>query len=803
METLFQDLRYGMRMLRKHPGFTAVAVLTLALSIGANTAIFSVVNSVLLRPLNFFEPERLFVIKETNPQQNSDQIELSYPNLLDLQSQSKSFEEIAAYGFVSAIMSRGDGPVRVSAMPVSANIFPMLRATAAEGRTFLPEEDKPGGNPVVVVSNGFARRYFGNESAVGKSLTLNDKAYTVVGVMRPDFRLPDETMDVWMPVGPDTDQPFLRNRAVHVLYGLARLKSGVSQGQAAAELATIFNRIQLQHPGEDAGHTAKVTPLRDAMVGQAKPALLVLLGAVAFVLLIACANVANLLLARAAARQKEMAIRKALGAGRWRVIRQLLTESLLVSVMGGALVILIAVWGMRYLVAQLPAWFPHVTDIGVDGSVLLFSAALTLLTGVAFGLAPAFQSARGDVNESLKEGGKASIGLGRSRLRQALVVAEISLSLVLLIGAGLMIKSFWRLTNVNPGFQSDHLLTMNVSLPERGYTSARVIYFYQQIPQKLSTLPGVKAVSAVNLLPISGGEAHGELTIESRPFAPGEAPGVSYRRILPNYFRVMGVPLLQGRDFDDRDTGGKPDVVIINQKMARRYWPDADAVGKRIKVGPTEGEPWLTVVGVVGDVNHAGLDAEPDLATYEPHGKRPWSEMSLLVRTNSDPLATASSVQSLLKSMEKEILVEKVNSMEQRLYLSVAPQRLNLILLATFGLVALMLAAIGIYGVMAYTVSQRTREIGIRMALGARTEDVLKLVVRNGMSLALVGALVGLAGSYGLTRLMRSLLFGVTPTDPMTFSVVTASLLLVAFLACYLPARRATKVDPLIALRYE
>jgi putative ABC transport system permease protein len=539
------------------------------------------------------------------------------------------------------------------------------------------------------------------------------------------------------------------------------------------------------------------------MTGDVKPALYVLLGAVIFVLLISCANVGNLQWARAASRGREMAIRVALGASRWRVIRQSLVESLLLACIGGGLGFLLAMWIVTWLLLHLPEGFPRASEIGIDTAVFGFTFAVSLLTGIVFGLAPAIQAARSDVNDALKSGGKGSINSG-ARIRRVFVVAEVALSLMLFIGAGLLIKSFWRLTNVNPGFQSDHLLTLHVSLPEQKYSEdAQVVEFFRNMPERLSTLPGVKAVSAVNRLPISGGDPHGELTIEGRTFGSGEAPGVSYRRILPNYFRAMGIPLLQGREFDDRDTGGKPDVVIVNQKMAQRYWPDGDAIGKRIKIGPPENEPWVTIVGVVGNVNHTGLDAEPDFASYEPHAKRPWSEMTMLVRTVGDPLSLAGSVQQELKNAEKDILIEDVVTMNRRLDLSVAPQRLNVVLLGTFAFIALLLATAGIYGVMAHTVAQRTPEIGLRMALGAQLSDVMKMVLRSGMWLALLGIAIGLVGAFFLTRLMSKLLFGVTPTDAVTFASVAGILFVVALLACYVPARRATKVDPTVALRYE
>ncbi|HEY8225714.1 MAG TPA: ABC transporter permease [Pyrinomonadaceae bacterium] len=802
MDTLYKDLRFGIRSLLKHPAFTALAVITLALGIGANTAIFTVVNGVLLRPLNFPEPGRLIVLNERNPQQNTPPFELSYLNWSELRERSQSFEEIAGVIFTSYVMDLNGETSRVSALQISANLFPTLRAKAAQGRTLLKEDERPGAERVVVVSNGFWQRHFGNQVLTGQGITLDNRSYAVVGVMPPEFQFPDEKMEVWVPFGPDTEDKMFQNRAVHLIYGLGRLKGGVDQSQAAVELATIFSGIQQQHPGEDEGHTVSLTPLHERITGNLKPALLVLLGAVVLVLLIACANVAGLQLARAASRTREMSIRIALGASRWRVIRQSLVESVVLSSIGGALGFLLAIWLVSWLVLFLPEGFPRVPEISINRNVFIFTVAVSLLTGIVFGLVPAFQSARSDVNDVLKAGVKG--GPSGTRLRRGLVVAEIAFSLMLFIGAGLLIKSFWRLMQVNPGFNANQLLTLHVSLPERKYPNpAQVIDFYRQLQQRLSALPGIKAVSAVNRLPISGGDPNGDLTIETRTFGPGETPGVSFRRILPNYFRVMGIPLLQGREFDDRDSGGLPDVVIINQKLAKRYWSDDDAVGKRIKVGPPENQSWLTIVGVVGNVIHTGLDAEPDFATYEPHAKRPWSEMTLLVRTDVDPTALTGPIRAELKNAEAEILIEDVITMSHRLQASVAPQRLNLVLLASFAFVALVLAAVGIYGVMAQTVAQRTHEIGIRMALGAQMKDVLGLVLRNGMTLAAIGVAIGLTGAFWVTRLMAKLLFDVRPTDALVFASVPAVLLVVAFLACYIPARRATKVDPLVALRYE
>jgi predicted permease len=801
MNSLVKDIRFAARSLLKHPGFTAIAVVTLALGIAANTAIFSVVNAVLLQPLNYPEPERLMVVNELTPQQDVGPIELSYPNWLEVQQRAKSFEQIAGVTFNSYTMNLNGSTSRVSAMGVSSNLFPLLRATPAQGRTFLAEEDKPGANRVAVVSQAFWQRYFSSQTLTGQGIKLDNLDLAIVGVMPKEFQFPDDKLEVWVPFGPDSGDRFFQSRSAHFIFGLGRLKRGVTQSQAANELTSIFASIQKDHADEDPGHTASLTPLLERLTSNMKPALFVLLAAVIFVLLIASANVANLQLARTASRGREMAIRLALGASRWRVVRQSLVESLLLSAVGGALGLLLAIWIVSWLLLHLPEGFPRSSEIGINKTVLFFTMLVSIVTGIVFGLVPALQAAKADVNETLKAGGKGSV-VGGSLLRRSLVVAEVALSLMLFIGAGLLIKSFWQLTNVNPGFNADHLLTLNVSLPEQKYEPAQVISFYKQLSARLSSLPGVNSVSAVNRLPISGGDPHGELNVEGMTFGPGEAPGVSFRRILPNYFRTMGIPLFQGREFDDRDTGGKPDVVIINQRLAKRFWPNDDAVGKRIRIG-TEGEPWLTVVGVVGNVNHTGLDSEPDLATYEPHGKRPWSEMTLVVRTSVDPSSLAGAVQSDLRTAEKEILIEEVTTMSGRLQKSVAPQKLNLVLLASFAFIALLLAAVGIYGVMAQAVTQRTQEIGIRMALGAQVKDVLALVLRNGMKLALIGVAVGLVGAFWLTRLMSKLLFGVTPTDAPTFAVVALILLAIAFLACYLPARRASKVDPLEALRYE
>jgi len=595
----------------------------------------------------------------------------------------------------------------------------------------------------------------------------------------------------------------MQNRAVHRMTAIGRLKSGVTLQQARTELATIANRIQQQYPDADPGHGVNVISGYESLTKNARPALLTLLVAVGFLLLIACANVANLLLARAETRQKEIAIRTALGATRGRIVRQLLAESLLLAVAGGAAGLLLAAWGVDALAGSLPEDFPRAIEIGIDRVVLGFTGALSVLTGLIFGIIPALTRAKPALNETLKEGGRTGAAFGRVRIRGALIVSEVALSLALLVGAGLLIKSFWRLTQVDPGFQTDHLLTMNVTLIGEKYKlTGEVISFFRGLPARLGALPGVKAVSAVSALPISGGDGAGNLTIEGREFPPAQTPSASFRRILPNYFSAMGIPLKQGREFDERDTGAEK-VVIINEGMARRFWPEGDAIGKRIKVGPPQNEPWLTIVGVAGDVKNIGLEADARLATYEPHAQRPWSSMTLAIRTEADPLSLSAAVRGELRTMEKDLLIRPPSTMDERIRLSVAPRRFNMTLLAVFAALALLLAAVGVYGVMSYTATQRTREIGVRMALGAQSGAVLKLIVGQGLKLALIGVSIGLAAAFALTRWMEDLLFDVRPSDTWTYGAVAALLLLVALFASWIPARRAAKVDPMVALRCE
>ncbi len=804
MDSLFQDLRFAARSLLKSPAFLIVAVSTLALGIGANTAIFSVVDGVLLRPLAFVDADRLVTLWENNPLQNRQRANVSHPNYLEWKQQSRSFEEIAAWRSMLVTLTGGDQAERVMLALVSRGLFEVLRVEPVLGRTFTAEEDQPGVTPVVLISHGlWLRRFGGDPSVVGKTIGINGGESEVIGVMGPEFEFPSERVEVWSALGLLADQ--MENRAVHTLSAVARLSPGVSLEEAEAEMTTIAARIQEEFPGEDPGHSVELALLHDEIVGEMRPALLILLGAVAFLLLIACANVADLLMARAAIRQKEIAVRMALGASRWRVVRQLLTESMALALLGGAAAFATALWGLDLLVANLPPFMPRADEIVIDGRVLGFTLAVSVRTGVVFGLIPAARASKPDIAASLKEQVTSALGGSRDRTRRALAVAQMALSLLLLVGAGLMMKSFWRLQNVDPGFETDNLLTMTVSLTGSPKFTTRedVIAYYSKLQVRLNEVPGVVAASAVNALPISGGDSDGQLTIEGRPFAPGEAPGASFRRILPNYFRTAGIPVIQGREFDDRDRGEEPFVTIISETLASLYWPAGDAVGKRIKVGPAENEPWLTIVGVAADVHNVGLESQPGFATYEPHTQRPWSTMNVLVRTAIDPLSVVSSVRGEIRAAGGDLPVYNIGTMRERISRSVSTRRFNTVLLGIFAAVALLLAAVGLYGVITYSVSHRRRELGIRIALGAERRDIIGLVVRQAAGLIATGVAIGLLASAGLTHFLARVLFAVSPLDPATFIAVSVLLSLVAAAASYVPARRATRVNPIHALRAE
>jgi putative ABC transport system permease protein len=804
METLLQDLRYAVRMLLRNASFTAVAVLALALGIGANTAIFTVVNSVLIRPLPFPEPDRLLLTCGTNPGVGQERVPLCVADFLDWRAQNQVFEKLAAFSDNRFSYTGGESPEQFHGAWVTADFFEVLKEQPEMGRTFLADEDRPGHARVVIVSHSFWQRKLGADPGViGKQITLNGNDFAIVGVMRQGFTFPEKDIELW---AVEVLNPPAR-RGPYYMWGIGRLAPGATLPQARAEMDSIARRVQQDTRSTKNEWTFTAIGLTDRIVGDVRPALLVLMAAVVFVLLIASANVANLLLARATAREKEIAIRRALGASRARLIRQLLTESALLAVCGGAVGLLLAQWGVDALIAISPGDIPRLSEVRIDGRVLGFTFLISILSGLVFGLAPALQGSKLNLNESLKEGGRGNTeGFNRRRLRDTLVVAEVALSLVLLISAGLMIKSFLKLQSVSPGFDGDNILTMQLSLPRARYSNSnQTASFYQQLLGKVEALPGVQSAAISISLPPNNLEVSDNFSIEDHPTPAGESdPVAPVIFISPKYFDTLGVPLLRGRFFADADKDGAPPVVIINQALAAQYFGEQDPVGRRFKQGTASGgNPWMEIVGVVGNVKYTGLDAKEEPAYYEPHLQNPIRFMHLVVRGASDPMALLPAIRAEVWSLDKDLPVARVRTMSQLLSESVAQPRFRTLLLGIFSGVALLLAAVGIYGVMSYSVTQRTHEIGVRMALGANPADIVGMVVGQGLKLALAGAALGLAGAYAATRLLSSLLFGVSATDTVTFAGISALLTAVAVLASYIPARRATKVDPMTALRYE
>lgn len=804
---LAQDLRYGVRVLARSPVFTAVAVLSLALGVGANTAIFSIVNGLLLRPLPYPESERIVDVWHTPPKESFpgvDKFSVSPANYLDWKEQGHSFEQMAAIGYAGFSLSTGDDPVAVTGAAVSADFFSVLRSQAARGRTFTRDEDQPGGDQAVVLSYGLWQRAFGADPhIIGRSLTLNSRSSTVVGVMPAGFQFPPQ-VELWVPLA--WDEKERQTRSIHDYQVIARLKPNVTLTQAQAEMNTISSRLAQQYPEADKGWGAVLVPLHEDLVGEIRPALLVLFSAVAFVLLIACANVANLMLARGANRAKEIAIRIALGARRPRIVRQLLTESVLVAVVGGLVGLLLATWGSGLLVRLISDSLPNPGDVGIDRWALGFTLLVSLGAGILAGIAPALQFTKAEMVETLKQGtGRTGGSAVKQRTRQALVVSEVALSLILLTGAGLMIRSFWKLQHVDPGFDPRNVLTMRVALsPVRYSEPQQQAAYFDRVLEQTRALPGVVSAGATTQLPLTGGGSTQPFTIEGQA-GPEVAmqPMAQTRYISPDYFRTMGIPLRRGRFFTSEDREGGPQVVIISEEMARQFWPGQDPIGKRLtpsfhlKQGPRE------IVGVVGDVKGSGLDANAASMMYLPYKQLPRPSMTFVVRTTSDPQRLIQPVSRAIYAVDKEQAIRSAGTAEQVLSASLSGQRVNMTLLITFAALALALATVGVYGVMNYTVALRRRELGIRLALGAKTRDILRLVLGQGLALTLTGIAVGLAAAYGLTRLMASLLYGVTATDFMTFASVSGVLVAVGLLASYLPARRATKVDPMIALRSE
>ena len=811
MAELQQDVRFAFRMLFKSPGFTLVVILTLGLRIGANSAIFSVIDAVLLRPLPYAQPDQLVKIwmHFTGIGLPKDQNWVSAPEFVDLRNLNRSFSHVAAISGESFNLKAGATPERVNGAAVSADFFSLLGVEPEGGRMFLPGEDEPGRENIVVLSHGLWTRRFGSDAGIlGKPLIMNGRPFTVVGVAPASFEFPARA-ELWTPLAFSKEDLGPDRRGNHGLEVIARIRPGISFEQAQSDMEAVSRRMIEQNAGypyERFQFRVIMNQLLDETVGDIRTALWILMASVGFVLLIACANVANLLLARASAREREMAIRTALGAGRARVIRQLLTESVVLALLGFTAGVLLAHWGLGALLEIASVSFPRIAGAHIDARVLLFTALIALGTGMLFGLAPALQASRVHP-DALKEGGRtATTGMAAQRLRRALVVAEIALSTMLLAGAGLLMKSFLRLQDVDPGFRPDGVLTLRISLPENRYPEpARIRGFIRELLERTARLPGVESVGGVSALPLSGSSSSGTTTVDSRSVPSDKAtPEADWRVVTPGYFRAMGIRLIRGRFFDDRDTDGVAPVAIIDETMAKTYWPGEDPIGKRIHRGGTRStRPWSTIVGVVGHVRYRTLEAQSRVQLYWPYAQDPVPYISLVVRTPLEPRSLAVEIQRKVLAIDPDQPISSVRTMQELLSDSVARRRFSMTLLALFAGVALLLAAVGIYGVISYTVTLRAHEIGIRVALGASRGGVLWLVLGQSLVLTVAGVFLGLAGSLLVSRVISGLLFNVRPTDPATFAIVAAFLAAVAALASLLPAGRASRVDPMVALRYE
>ena len=804
MSILLQDLKFALRTLTKSPAFTLVAVLTLALGIGANTAIFSVVNAVLLRSLPFKDSSQLVVMRETH--KNVGNVSVSYPDFLDWRQQSHSFSAMAVINNVGFNLSGVAQPENIGGYAVSPNFLALVGVRPVLGRDLLPCEEKPGTAPVILLSYQLWQSHLGGDPAViGRSITLDGRSFAIVGILPSTFRFLDRT-DVIVPIGVlAADLTERGERGDMDVVG--RLSPGVALPQAAVEMNTIAARLADQYPQSNYGFGAHLESFRQAFTGDTRLAILVLFGAVVFVLLIACVNVANLFLVRGAARAREIALRLAFGASRGRVVRQMLTESLLLAVLGGVLGIILGAWGISGLGYLLPADSLQMMGVRMDLSVLLFAAAVIVLVAFAFGLVPALQATRPDLHETLKDGGRSATSTSaQHRLRGALAIAETALALVLLVGAGLMLKSLYHLIQVSPGFAPARVLTMEMDLRTDQYSKdPAILNFWQQVLDRVRTIPGVESAAVGTVVPLTGSHRRSDVTIEGLPTpGPGEFPHPDCHVISSAYTSAMGIPLLRGRTFTDADNQTAPLVGLVNATMARRFWTDGDPIGKRILRGHPGGDgKWITIVGVVADTKLYGLDNPARLEVYYPYRQQPESDMNLVVRSAVDPASLTSAIRAAVAAIDKDQPIFDVHTMQQRVDDSISTRRLTLVLLGIFSALALILAAIGIYGVMAYSVALRTQEIGIRMALGAQQKDVLRLVLRQGARIAFFGVAIGLAAAVALARALSSLLFSVSSSDPITFAAVSILLVAVALLACYIPARRALRVDPIIALRYE
>ncbi len=806
MDDLIQDLKYSFRQIIGTPLVSAVAASAIALGIGVNTAIFSMVNTMVLKPLPYSDSQQLLFIMESRA--NTSFQSVGYLNYRDWQEQNQSFEHMALVRGQTYALAGDQEPVRLMGAQASANLFLTLGVEPMLGRSFEPADDRPAAVPVAILSYGLWQRYWsGSRSIIGQSLTLNNVSYIVVGVLPQEFRwfLQSQSPEIWTPIGLWSDTEMLsqrRNRSG--MNVIARLRRGVTVEEAGADLSRIARSLERQYPETNSGSGIRITSLQERIVGDVRAPLMILLGAVSMVLLIACANVANLLMARATVRAKEIAVRISLGAGRGRLIRQLLTESVVLALIGGIVGVLLAHWSMDMLTAASLANLPRIDEVRIDRSVLAFSALLALLSGCVFGLAPALASSKPDLNRSLKDSARGSTAQ-RHRIRDGLVVAEVALVLVLLAGAGLLIKSFWRLQSESPGFNPDRVLTAQVVLSGSSYPNpdARRA-FYRRLRERLQALPGAPATAIVNPLPVSGTGWQTRFMIEGRPRPKaGEFPTAEWMQVSPEYFRTMQIPLLRGRTFTELDREDAPPVTIVDEAFTRRHFAGEDPLGRRLAYGDADHPVWCEIVGVVAHVKINGVAEEAGIQLYVPYLQGSYAPMTVLIRTSNGPQEAATAARNILKGIDPGLPLYNVRMMDELLDNTVSERRLAMLLLSAFAVLALVLVTLGIYGVMAFTVGQRTHEIGIRMALGARRAGVLALVVRRGMTWVSIGLAVGLAATFGLTRLLRSLLFSVEPTDPLILGTVPVFLALVALAACYLPARRAAGVDPLLALRSE
>lgn len=812
MSALTQDLRYALRTFLNSPGSTAVAILVLSLGIGANAAIFSVTSAVLFRALPYKDSGSLVFVWESNPSKNVGLWRLSAADYREFYTRNQALGRMAAMRFQSSALTVGEMPERIESAAVSPSIFEILGVKPALGRIFAPDEDQADRNREVILSAGLWQRRFGRDpNILGKTLTLDGGTYTIVGVAPPEFQLPGSVSELWVPYTPDPKDFLPTNRGLHLYQSIARLKPGISRERAQSELRIIADRLAREFPDTNAGFGVELVPIRDQLVGDIRPTLWILIAAVVAVLLIACVNVAHLLLARAGAREKEIAVRTALGANPGRLVRQLLTESVFLALVAGLFGLLIAYWGTWILAKQAPAGLLPSGETTLDWRVLTFTLGVSIVTGLAFGLVPALATARSNLNLVLRSGGRGGTGgRTRTRVRDVLLVCEVASSAALLIGAGLLIRSLVRLQEVNPGFRTDHVLTMQLSLPPARYSGLQVGLFYEQLLHRIEGLAGVQTTGICRFLPLSGHDIGLNFQIEGQPhLRDADQPRAFYRTASGGYFAALGIPLLRGRVFDQRDNQRTPKVAVINEIAARRYWPGENPIGKRVLSGLDENQ-WSTIIGVVGDVKHVGLDAGTDPEMYYHYLQVPAEAMNLtegtvalVIRTSADPTGMTSSVRRELRTLDASLPVFNVQTMQELVYGSVAQPRFRTFLISMFAALALVLAALGLYGVVAYSVSQRTTELGIRMALGAQPGSILKLVVLRAAGLAAIGLVIGIAGTLAGTRVVSRFLFGVNTTDPVTLGVTCLIILLVAITASLVPALRAAKVDPAIALRAE